>query len=76
MKTNTSTHDARIRFLQTLDSLEESERRHLLKMETSEEIAELYTVAVNDYGSDSPAAHTLASVLNVRIETKWGANGP
>jgi len=45
-------------------------------METSEEIAELYTVAVNDYGSDSPAAHTLASVLNVRIETKWGANGP
>jgi len=56
-----------IRFLETLDQLSEGERRHLLRVETTDEIAGLYTLAVNDYGYDSPAAHTLASVLDARL---------
>ena len=58
----------RMRFLETLDLLSDSERRTLLRIETTDEIAALYTVAINDFGDDSAAAHTLASVLHMRID--------
>lgn len=66
----------RMRFLETLDLLSDSERRNLLRIETTDEIAALYTVAINDFGDDSAAAHTLASVLHMRIEQeKQNASG-
>ena len=49
----------------------EAGRRHLLRSETSDEIASLYATAVHHYGDDAPATHTLASVLRVRIAKGW-----
>lgn len=62
-----SGQERRLRFLATLDRLSESERRQLLRSETTEEIAELFTVGVNDYGHMSPVVDTLGAMLNARL---------